>query len=245
MKINKTAIIIEIIFGLSIFYFYSFGSFLKEIPKEYLTILIFLFATMIGVFISKQGRRYNLIVKDLTDFNGHLSYQYRGMEIIDLKYQNEIANIIKNHYKDFDKESVAWDWFINEKSTLLTDITRLHIKIQNENEINKLGNNFLNRSQASLLELQKIRKNLIPVIKERIPFISWAMISLLSIALIFGIFSLESYHNFSASILKALFLSSILTILISLYKMNELNFYEEKPAASSVNDLLEIIDGKK
>ena len=61
----------------------------------------------------------------------------------------------------------------------------------------------------------------------------------------FGIFSFGSHHNFSISILKSLFFSSILTILISLYKMNELNFYEEKPAVSSVNDLLEIIEGKK
>jgi len=107
MKINKTAIIIEIVFGLSIFYFYSFENFIETIPKEYLTILIFLFATLIGVFISRQGRRYNLIVKDLTDFNGHLSYQYRGMEIINLKYQKEIERIIKNHYKNFEKENVS------------------------------------------------------------------------------------------------------------------------------------------
>jgi len=71
------------------------------VSKEYIGILIFFFATITGVFISRQGKRYNLVVRALTDFNGNLSFQYRGMENIDEKYQEKIGLIIKKHFSYF------------------------------------------------------------------------------------------------------------------------------------------------
>jgi hypothetical protein len=56
------------------------------------------------------------------------------------------------------------------KTTTLTDINQLHMRIMNEGlDLNKLQSQYINRSQASLLDMHKIRKNLVPLMKENIP----------------------------------------------------------------------------
>jgi hypothetical protein len=71
------------------------------------------------------------------------------------------------------------------------------------------------------------------------------MIGLLAIGLFISIISFNSQFHFSESLLKALFITSIFSVLITLYKMNQLTFYEEMPGESSARDVLEIIEGKK
>jgi len=59
------------------------------------------------------------------------------------------------------------------KTTTLTDINKLHMEIIKDGlELNKLQSHFINRSQASLLDMHKIRKNLVPLMKENIPTIN-------------------------------------------------------------------------
>jgi hypothetical protein len=96
-------IYIWIILILSFFIFYFQPNFFDPVSKDYIGILIFFFATLTGVFIARQGNRYNLIVKGITDFNGSLSFQYRNMEMIDKKYQNELAKIIKKYFQKYEK----------------------------------------------------------------------------------------------------------------------------------------------
>ena len=247
MKKNLNIFLALVIFAISFSYFYYKQNPFLEVSKTYITILIFFFATITGVFIARQGRRYNLIVKGLTDFNGNLSYQYRNMEIMGKEYQNRLGEIIKNYFSHLKDDNYTWDWFIKEKSTTLTDINRLYIEIMNnQNEkLDNLEDYFLNRTQASLLDMHKIRKNLVPLVKEGIPLLQWVMIGLLATGLVISIISFDSQFIFSQSILKSLYLTSIYSVIATLYKMNKLTFYEEKPGESSAQDVLDIIEGKK
>jgi hypothetical protein len=132
------------------------------------------------------------------------------------------------------------------KTTTLTDINQLHMKIMDDGvDLNKLQSHYINRSQASLLDMHKIRKNLVPLMRENIPMTNWIIIYLLALGLFISIISFNSQFHFSESILKALFITSIFSVIVTLYKMNKLNFYEEIPGESSARDVLEIIDEKK
>ena len=245
MKQINIIISVLILFTTFLWFYYQ-ENVLKEVSKEYIGILIFFFATITGVFISRQGKRYNLVVRALTDFNGNLSFQYRGMENIDEKYQEKIGLIIKKHFSYFKDDKYSWDWFMKVKTTTLTDINRLHMEIIKDGlELNKLQSHFINRSQASLLDMHKIRKNLVPLMKENIPTINWIIIWLLAAGLFISIVSFNSQFNFSESLLKALFITSIFSVMLTLFKMNKLNFYEEMPGESSAQDVLDIIAGKK
>jgi len=68
---------------------------------------------------------------------------------------------------------------------------------------------------------------------------------LLAAGLFISIVSFNSQFNFSESLLKALFITSIFSVMLTLFKMNKLNFYEEMPGESSAQDVLDIIAGKK
>lgn len=238
-------VFIVLILVMSFTVFYLNNNYIPIIENEYIGILIFFFATITGVFISRQGRRYNLIIKSLTDFNGNLSFQYRGLDMFEKKYQNKFSAIVKKFYLNIDNKESDWDWFIKEKTTVLTDVNKLYMEIANDIDLNKLQGYFLNSSQISLRDMHKIRKNLVPLVNEKIPIMQWITIILLALGLVISIFSFDSYLNIFESILKSFFLISIFLLLLTLYHMNKLNSYENRIGESSARDLLDIIDGKK
>jgi hypothetical protein len=104
---NLSLILAVIILVISFLVFYYQKNILEPVSKDYIGILIFFFATITGVFIARQGRRYNLVVKGLTDFNGNLSFQYRDMENIDKKYQDILGQIIKKHFSYFENDKYS------------------------------------------------------------------------------------------------------------------------------------------
>lgn len=234
-----------LIFSISFSVFYWAPNFITELDKIYITIMIFLFATLTGFFISRQGNRYTKIINLLTSFDGNLSFQYRNMETIGIRYQEKLGQIIKKHFDILSKEN-QWDWFLTHKVTTLTDINKLHMKIIEDGvDLNKLQSHFINRSQASLLDMHKIRKNLIALANEKIPLLQWIILIFLAIGLFITILSISSTGMFFESILKSFFITSVITVIIILNKLNDLNFYGKIPGQSSAQDVLDIINEKK
>lgn len=221
--------------------------YLVDLPFEgidtiFITITIFLFATLVGFFISRQSARYASIISKVTDFDGNASYLYRSSSVFGEEAQKEMGEILKEHYRAL-LENSSWDFYFTRKTNTLTNINTFVDKHASVGNLNPAQSAFASRAYFGLGEMQKIRKNLIALYKERVPFFQWVLLSILSVILILAVSSMNSFETIIPSLVKALFSASIIAVIIMLYKLNNLTFYENSVGSSSAQDVLNIIEG--
>ena len=226
---------------------YYLGDFVevKKIDVIFISITIFLFSTLAGFFISRQTTRYANIIQKVTDFDGNMSFLYRASSCFGEYYQNKMADIIRSHYETIARQK-DWNAYFEHKSNTLTNITHLVVEMASSKaSLNPAESGFVSRAYFGLGEMQKIRKNLIALYKERIPKIQWfLLLSLLAILLV-AISFIPSHMNFLASIIKAAFASATFAVVLMLYKLNNLSFFEAHVGQSSAQDVLDIIEDVK
>ncbi len=226
-----------------LYYFLSFS--LQKIDVVFITISIFLFSTLIGFFISRQTTRYANIIQKVTDFDGNMSFLYRASSCFGDEAKAQVASILKKHYENI-AQSGDWDSYFAHKSTTITDLTNLVVALAESREsLNPAQSGFISRAYFGLGELQKIRKNLIALYKERIPKVQWFLIFALLFVLVLAVSFIPSYMMLLASVIKAAFVSAVFAVVLMLYKLNNLSFFEAHIGQSSAQDVLDIIDGVK
>ncbi len=240
----QSAFLVSVVFIAFFIMFYLAPMDLRALDKIFITITIFLFATLTGFFVSKQSSRYTQIVAKITDFDGNMSYLYRSSSAFGENAQSKIADVIKKHYEKL-LQAKDWDAYFNTKTTTLTDLNNLFVELTSPSNLTPAQNAFASRAYFGIAEMQKIRKNLIVLYNEKIPPFQWILLLLLTAILIFAVASIPSYMLVAESLIKAAFASAIVAVLIMLYRMNTLTFYEDMAGLSSAKDVLEIIDGKR
>jgi hypothetical protein len=97
----------------------------------------------------------------------------------------------------------------------------------------------------TLDDVQIIRKMLVSLKAETIPKLQRVFMYLLSIALLLSVLTLPSKGLVLASIIKALYVVSIVTVVRLLQKFDDLSLFEGNIGAHSAHDVLEILDGQK
>ena len=207
--------------------------------------MIFLFATLAGFFISRQGVRYRQLVSKVTDFDGAISFFYRSIAVFGPEAQDKAAVIIKKHYTAIMAHN-DWGHYFGTKSTTITDFNILIAQEANSKEkLDPAQTAFVMRAYHTLEEVQRLRKNMVALYNENIPRFQWALILFLVVMLIAAIASIPSADAFIASLFKASFSTVIIAVVFMLVKLNQFTFFENMVGQSSGQDVLDIIEGKK
>lgn len=244
MKIEKVLFMVPLIFVFFFLLYYLTPELLPELDNIFISITIFLFATLVGFFIARQATRYGQIISKVTDFDGNMSFLYRSIIVFGTEAQNEFADILKKHYQSI-IENKDWDYYFSQKTTTLIDANNIIIKYAENENLNSAQNSFTGKAFFALGDMQKLRKNLIALYKEKVPYFQWILVILLTLMLIITVSSIPSYELLLASIIKAAFTTSIISVVMMLWKLNHLTFFEDMVGQSSGKDVLDIISGIK
>lgn len=223
-----------------IYYFFTFGT--TDETQVILTIATFLFATFTGFFMARQGSRYSSLRQEIANFDGHMSSIYRSFKHIGANPTKEAAKIIKKHYTLALKKD-SWDYHFKNKSTTLTDLHKILDKVKNgDSDVKKLSLEYI---ISSLQQLQLSRKAMVNLSLERIPMYQWVLIMLLAGILLLTVSAVPTIYSLVPSILKGAFGTSIVVVLMILWELDTLSFFESEFGEKSAEDVLAIIAGKK
>ena len=210
--------------------------------KILLSISTFIFSIFSGFSISRQSSRYNNIRNKVSDFDGTMSSIFRQFGHLGDNYQEKVKDIIKSHY---DKILEIWDYDITHKTTTITDIHNLLGESVSGKTTTPLQNAVLSRLIGTLIDLQKIRKNIIALHHERIPKFQWLLLYAFAGILIISLSIVPSQGIFYASILKGAFVTAIIFVFILLSRLNNLTFFDKTVGEESAQDVIDILKGKK
>lgn len=236
-------VIIAILVALTTFsYLMPLGE--PESPKVFLSISTFLFAVFTGFFISRQGRRYSDIRKQIANFDGEMSAIYRYFGHFGARPQKQAGKIIGDHFRAIVKHG-AWDYHFTHKSTTITDLNNLVDKMVKNNDINKVQNAALSRVLNSLGKLQISRKNMVALQIERIPQFQWMIIYFLAGILLLTVGTMSSHLFLIGSMIKGTFATVIICVVVMLHAFDSLHFFEGTMGEKSAKDAVRIIEGKR
>jgi len=236
------ALILVVLPALSYLYFVvAIG---EPVDRVFLSISTFLYSIFTGFFISRQASRFNKVRETVTKFDGLMSNIYRTSGHISAALQQEIGFIIKSHYQKI-FESKQWSYHFQHKSVTLSSIHTMLDEHVDEKKVTKLSNQSIGAIIKGLGAAQDIRKSMLALSKERVPFEQWILIVFFVAMLIGTVSTMESVGAIWPSVLKAAFVISVSSVMYILYRLNNLAFTEDLMGAESAQDVLDIIEGKK
>jgi len=236
------ALIIVVLPVLSYLYFTI--AIADPVDRVFLSISTFLYSIFTGFFISRQASRFNKVRETVTKFDGIMSNIYRTSGHISATLQTEIGAVITAHYEKI-FASNKWNYHFENKSTTLKSIHGLLDEHIDEKKVTKLSNQSIGAIVKGLGAAQDIRKSMLALSKERVPFEQWILILFFVAMLIGTVSTMSSVGLLWPSVLKAAFVISVLSVMFILHRLNNLAFTEDLMGAESAQDVLDIIDGTK
>jgi hypothetical protein len=214
--------------------------------RIFITIATFFFAIFSGFFISRQGSRYSSIRDKTTAFDGNMSFLYRTFGHFGSEVQSEVENVMRDFYKEKDASAgKSWNYPFMNKSNTITSLHAIIEKSTAGKSLPTLQNAALTRMLASLHDLQVDRKNIISLCQEHIPKSQWILLYFLSGILFLSLAVVDSHLAVFVSLLKAAFGTSVVLALITLRKLDQLQFFEGTIGENSAQDAVDIFDDKK
>jgi len=223
---------------------YYFTNVNIDVDRTFLSISTFIFSIFTGFFISRQASRFNKVRETVTAFDGKLSSVYRASGHINEALQKEIGVIIAAHYRLILKTE-KWNIHFLQPSKTLTNLHALLEHHIEEKEVTKLSNQAIGSVIKSLAACQDIRKQMIAYYEERIPREQWVLIIFFTCTLIGTVSVTDSTGVLFTSVLKAAFVVSVLSVLLILYRLNNLIYSEDIMGKHSADDVLGLISGKR
>ncbi len=225
----------------ALFYFYHIS---QEVDKIFLSISTFLFSIFTGFFISRQASRFNKVRETVTKFDGLMSGLYRSSGHVSPMLQTRIGETIQAHYLKI-LETGQWNIHFTQKSTTLASIHQYLEEEVDDASVTKLSNQALGAVVKALAAAQDVRKQMVALYKERVPFEQWVLIMVFSGMLIGTVSTVASVGVIFPSVLKATFIISVVSVLFILHRLNNLVYSEPIMGEESARDVLGIIDGQK
>jgi len=210
----------------------------------FLTVSTFIFAIIIGFFISRQNTRHNDIRSIISEFDGNLSALYRGFESLGGVAKKQAGLIIKKHYQKI-LTTKQWNWHFLHKSKTIIDLNNLLIKIGGKKRYPTVQTEIINNMIHSLDSLQVTRKRMVSLNVERMPKSEWMLTVLLAGVLLFSLWLIPTHQEIITSVIKGVFGALVVQMVILLYGLDNLALFEGVLGESSAQDILGIIAGKK
>ncbi len=215
----------------------------SQLDKVYLTVSTFLFSVFNGFFISRQSNRYSDIRNNLSRFDADMSIIFRESSHLDTDEHTYVAGILHDYYKTHLRKK-DWAYYFTHKSDL---ISSLHAYIQVCGEINmdKVRGESMRKMMGALDDIQIIRKVLVSLKEETIPKLQQVFIYTLAVILFLAILTLPSKGLILASLLKSVYMITVVIVVVLLKKFDNLTLFEGTIGEHSARDVLNIIEGEK
>lgn len=229
----------------ALFLFNGFVDFADyQLDKVYLTISTFLFSVFNGFFISRQSSRYSEIRNGLSRFDASMSIVYRESSHLDEEEHKAIGVMIRDYYSTILKHKDWVYYYFTHKSTLITD---LHgsLDTYSKKGMDGLRGESIKGMLRTLDDMQITRKMLVSLKEETIPRLQQFFIYALAFMLFLAILTLPSKGLVLASLIKSVYMITVVTVVILLKKFDNLSLFEGRIGEHSAKDVLSIIDGKK
>lgn len=212
--------------------------------STFLTVSTFIFAILAGFFIARQNNRYNNIRSTISNFDGNISAIYRSFETLSKKAQEKAGEIIKLHYNKI-LETGEWDFHFTHKSSTITDLGNLLTETGGDENYPSIKNETSSNMIASLDNLQTARKRMVSLQIERMPGGEWILVIFLALLLIVSLLLIPSSSAIIDSVMKGIFGTLIIQVVILLYELDTLKLFESTLGESSAKDILDIIEGER
>lgn len=211
----------------------------SDVSSIFITLSTFLFAVLAGFFISRQSNRYSELRNVIAEFDGNMSALYRSFTGFP-DAAEEAGVIIAAHYRPI-VENHAWDWHFTRKSTTITDLNRLFGTLKVKAGV---GQSTANGMASSLDALQLARKKMVGLHVERIPFLEKVLIGFLAFVIVVSLMLVPS-AGLVGAMLKGIFGTVVVLIVVMLRELDELKLFEGTPGEHSAEDVLAIIEGTR
>ena len=127
----------------------------------------------------------------------------------------------------------------------MTSIHELAERVTSGKPLPSLKHLALQRVLTGLEVMQIARKNMIALYRERIPQFQWLLVYFLALILLLTVSMIPSHHYVIASVLKGVFSSSVVFVVILLHRFDSLQFFERTIGEQSARDILNIFAGKR
>lgn len=242
----KTSTLITLLSLLFVVFFFinastDFAS--NQLDKVYLTVSTFLFSVFNGFFISRQSSRYSEIRNSLSRFDADMSVIYRESSHLSQEEHSHIGSTLKDYYTTI-LQKKDWAYYFTHKSTLISGL-HSYIGVCGEAGMDKVRGESIRIIMKTLDDIQIIRKTLVSLKEETIPRLQKLFIYLLAVILFIAILSLPSKGMMLASIMKSVYMITVITVVILLKKFDNLTLFEGTIGEHSAKDVLGIIEGGK
>ena len=241
-KYFTLALIIVVLPALSLLYYTV--QIADPVDRVFLSISTFLYSIFTGFFISRQASRFNKVRETVTKFDGLMSNLYRTSGHVSADLQKDIGQVIKSHYDKIFKTK-RWDYHFENKSTTLSSIHKLLDEHVKDDAVTKLSNQSIGAMVKGLGTAQDVRKSMLALNRERVPFEQWILIMFFAAMLIGTVSTMDSVGVWWPAILKAAFVVSVVSVLYILNRLNNLAFTEDLMGSESARDVLDIVAGVK
>lgn len=214
-----------------------------QLDKVYLTISTFLFSVFNGFFISRQSNRYSEIRSNLSRFDADMSIIFRESSHLEKEEHAHFGLVLAEYYKTLLRKK-DWAYYFTHKSNL---ISGLHVYLEKcaDKGMDKLRGEAIRKILGALDDIQLIRKVLVSLKEETVPKLQQFFIYTLAVILFLAILTLPSKDLVLASAIKAVYMLTVVTVVILLKKFDNLTLFEGTIGEHSAKDVLSIIEGEK
>jgi hypothetical protein len=241
---NKLSIIITL---LGIVFFFCNGFFdlsAYRLDNIYLTVSTFLFSVFNGFFIARQSSRYSEIRNNLSRFDADMSIIFRESTHLSAHEHEHITGMLRDYYTLVLKHKDWAYYYFTHKSTLIANI---HASIDTYAKVSMEGirGESIKNILRTLDDVQVARKLLVSLKEEVLPRFQKFFIYILATVLFLAILTLPSYGVVLASLLKSVYMITVISVVMLLRKFNDLSLFEGSIGEHSARDVLSIIDGDK
>ncbi len=240
---KKLTFILVTLFVVFFFYngFFDFSEY--GLDKVYLTVSTFLFAVFNGFFISRQSTRYSDIRNNLSRFDADMTIVFRESSHLEKDEQSHVGNIIREHYEILLKKK-DWSYYFTHKSSLISNL-HAYIQVCGKVSMENIRGECMRKMMGTLDDAQIVRKVLVSLKEETIPQLQQIFIYVLAAVLFLAVLTLPSKDLVLASLLKSVYMMTIVMVVILLKKFDDLTLFEGTIGEHSAKDVIKIIDGEK
>mgnify|MGYP000116381920 CR=1 FL=1 len=239
MDRNNAFLVVAFSLTYSLFVFLVDVRVAEGIASEIIIASVFFFAFFAGFFIARQNERYTRIIEQVAAREGAFSSIYRISGLVPV-IQDEVREIIRVHYR---KILDANDWAYHEfhPSTTIKQLTEAFGKLSKEDGERIAVSTSYEVIWGAVLDLQKIRKEVIALYHERLLPSQWFLLIILAGILLISFDFLKS-DVFLVDALKIVFGFSVFMVLILIKQLNELALFGRHFSKNLAHDVLRILD---
>jgi hypothetical protein len=237
MRVKQTELLLLLSFVAIalVFYFVDFGA--AETDRVFITITTFFFSIFTGFFISRQGARYSKLREIISTFDGKLASVYRASQNVSAEIHADTGRIIRTHYERILRDQ-SWEHHFSDEASVMSSIHGVLETRLGSTKVESLRNQALGRMLAGLSDSQVLRKNMVMLYQERIPSFQWFLIIFFLVMLLLAISVIPSIGAILASVLKAAFVISLISVVIILRNLDTLHLFEGFIGENSAKDVL-------